>query len=125
LNWLVEERRKIAAKYNSAFSGLKKVIVPFEPSDCKSNWQSYMLFIKKDAGVDRNEVMQELLNRGISSRRGIMTSHRETAYKTENQNLSLPVSESICDNSVILPLYVPMSDEDIETVIKEVVALLN
>ena len=68
--------------------------------------------------VSRNEIMQKMLDDGISTRRGIMTTHRETAYKTECAGLSLPVSENSSDRSIILPLYIPMKDEDIEKVIE-------
>ena len=69
--------------------------------------------------------MERMLEKGISTRRGIMTSHRESAYKNELKNVSLPESEKYADNSVILPLYYPMSTSDIETVIKEVQLLLS
>ena len=36
-----------------------------------------------DAPVTRDELMQELLDRGISSRRGIMAIHRESPYRSE------------------------------------------
>jgi dTDP-4-amino-4,6-dideoxygalactose transaminase len=62
--------------------------------------------------------MQKMLDAGIATRRGIMTSHRETAYKTEYADVSLPVSEDACDNSIILPLYIPMKSEDIKKVIE-------
>ena len=59
-----------------------------------------------------------MLDDGISSRRGIMTTHRETAYKAECAGLSLPISEKSADRSIILPLYIPMKNEDIEKVIE-------
>ena len=46
-----------------------------------------------------------------------MTSHRETAYKKEYEGVSLPVSEKACDQSIILPLFIPMKMEDIQQVI--------
>jgi perosamine synthetase len=58
-----------------------------------------------------------MLDAGISTRRGIMTSHRETAYKEECAGLSLPVSEKASDRSIILPLYIPMKEEDLLMVI--------
>ena len=59
-----------------------------------------------------------MLDAGISTRRGIMTTHRETAYKNEYADAVLPVSENACDNSIILPLYIPMNSEDIKKVIE-------
>ena len=34
--------------------------------------------------VDQKEVMQNLLDQGIATRRGIMCSHREAPYSTES-----------------------------------------
>jgi dTDP-4-amino-4,6-dideoxygalactose transaminase len=69
--------------------------------------------------------MQELLDCGISSRRGIMTSHRETAYKNESTDLTLPVSEDLQDNSIILPLYIPMKENEIRFIIDTFSALVK
>jgi perosamine synthetase len=48
--------------------------------------------------------MQILYDEGIASRRGIMTAHRETAYR-DKSNYELPVSEDLADNSILLPLF--------------------
>jgi perosamine synthetase len=125
LDYIVEERRKIAEKYNSAFSGLKNVRIQIEPKDRKTNWQSYMLYINPENGFDRNLVMSKLLENGISSRRGIMTAHRESAYIKDYNDVKLPISEGLSDNTIILPLYVPMNQKDIDSVIFEVTRLFS
>jgi dTDP-4-amino-4,6-dideoxygalactose transaminase len=117
LDWIVGERRKIANAYNEAFKYIDCFQLPIEKEGYFSNYQSYSVLLKENSPIARNELMQQLLDMGIASRRGIMTSHRETAYKTEYAGLSLPVSEHVSDNSIILPLYVPMSQDDITTVI--------
>ena len=118
LDWIVAERRKIAARYHEAFKDIDFIQLPIEQEGYFSNYQSYSIYLKDDCPVNRNEIMQKMLDDGISTRRGIMTAHRETAYKTECAGLSLPVSEKSCDRSIILPLYIPMKDEDIEKVIE-------
>jgi len=60
-----------------------------------------------------------LLDAGVASRRGIMTSHRETAYKEYSKDEHLPVSEDLADRSIILPLYYPMKEEDVAYVIEK------
>jgi dTDP-4-amino-4,6-dideoxygalactose transaminase len=62
--------------------------------------------------------MQELLNRGISSRRGIMATHRELPYSDSTSNL--PESELVTDNCIILPLYHTMTEEDHDFVIDSI-----
>lgn len=118
LDWIVAERRKIALRYNEAFKDIDHIQLPVEEKGYFSNYQSYSIYLKDDCPVSRNEIMQKLLDAGVSSRRGIMTTHRETAYRTEYAGVSLPVSEKSCDRSIILPLYVPMSNDDIEKVIE-------
>ena len=118
LDWIVSERRKIALQYNEAFKDIDCIQLPVEKEGYFSNYQSYSIYLKDNCPVSRNEIMQKMLDDGISSRRGIMTTHRETAYKTECAGLSLPISEKSADRSIILPLYIPMKGEDIEKVIE-------
>lgn len=125
LDFIIAERRKIAEHYNKAFKNISGVRIPEERENYFTNYQSYALYLIPEGKLTRNQFMERMLEKGISTRRGIMTSHRESAYKNESKNLSLPESEKYADNSVILPLYYPMSTFDIETVIKEVQLLLS
>ena len=61
-------------------------------------------------------VMQAMLDEGISTRRGVMSAHREPAYqreawRAEHRN-ALTTSEEISDDGLILPLFDQMTDED-------------
>jgi len=89
LDWIVEERRKIAFMYHEAFKKIPYIRLPIEKEHYYSNYQSYSVYIGKESPVSRNELMQLMLNDGIATRRGIMTSHRETAYKEYCKNLVL------------------------------------
>lgn len=125
LDWIIEERRKIASVYQNAFKEIKHVRLPVEPDGYFTNWQSYVLYLEPDCHVKRNDLMQKLLDLGISTRRGVMTSHRETAYKNHQLRVPLPVSEDASDNSIVIPLYVPMSNEEISYVVDNVKRLLT
>jgi perosamine synthetase len=119
LDWIVSERRKIAHQYLEAFKNIDTIVLPNEEEGYFSNYQSFSIYLKDNCKIKRNDLMQALLDKGISSRRGIMTSHREKAYLDLGYNISLPISENSCDNSIILPLYIPMEQKDIDTVIHE------
>ncbi len=120
LDWLIEERRKIAHRYHEAFADIDFIRLPHEPKDYFTSYQSYSIYLKRGCPVKRNELMQQLLDLGISTRRGVMTAHREMAYAERCKGLSLPVSEDACDNSIVIPLYVPMSNEETEYVIENI-----
>jgi perosamine synthetase len=66
--------------------------------------------------ADRPAVMQELLDQGIATRRGIMCSHREPCYAGEQSRHDLPQSELAQDHAILLPLYAQMTEEDQVTV---------
>ena len=119
LDWIINERRKIALRYIQELKDIECIKLPVEKEGYFSNYQSFSIYLKKDCPVGRDELMQKLLDAGISTRRGVTTSHRETAYKSEYKNLHLPVSEDAADNSIMIPLYIPMSDEDIDLVISK------
>ncbi len=116
LDWIIEERRKIAFKYIEAFKYIDCIRLPLEKEKYHSNYQSFSVHLKENCPISRNDLMQKLLDAGISTRRGVMTCHRETAYKN-SEHYHLPISESLADNSIIIPLYVPMTDEEIQYVI--------
>jgi len=125
LDWIVEERRKIAQRYLNELSDIVCIRLPREEEGYFTNWQSFSIYLKENAPLTRNELMQALLDKGIASRRGVMTSHRETAYKQHCEGISLPRTEDACDSSIIIPLYVPMSEEDISFVVETLVNLLR
>ena len=119
LDFIVEERRKIAFQYHEAFKDIDTIRLPLEQENYFSNYQSYSIYLKPECKISRNDLMQTLLDKGISTRRGISTAHRETAYKTYQENYSLPVSEDASDRSIVIPLYYPMLQEEIDYVIEQ------
>jgi dTDP-4-amino-4,6-dideoxygalactose transaminase len=125
LDWIVSERRKIAMQYLDAFKDISWIRLPFEQEGYFTNYQSFSIFLEEHCPISRNDLMQKMLDAGIATRRGIMTSHRETAYKQECAGLQLPMSEMASDRSIILPLYVPMKQEDIDQVISTFRALVS
>jgi len=125
LDWIIAERKKIAEQYNKAFKEFDFIRLPALPQGYDTNWQSYILYLKKNSPVKRNDLMQKLLDRGISTRRGVMTSHRESAYKNYKLVAPLPVSEDASDNSIVIPLYVPMTQEEVNYVIYNIREVLS
>ena len=86
--------------------------LPHQPEWALSNWQSYCIRI--DKCHDQRTIMQALLDKNISTRRGIMCAHREPAYP-KGTYLSpgmLTESEQAQEYGIILPLYHQMTESD-------------
>lgn len=119
---ILKKRRDIAGRYNEAFSKIACLRVPRVPEYAVHNYQSYWLEILDNSPVNRNELMQKLLEKGVSSRRGIMAIHKEHCYRM--YNVTLPETERITSNTIILPLYPSMTDEEVQYVIDGVSDIL-
>jgi dTDP-4-amino-4,6-dideoxygalactose transaminase len=114
---ILARRASIANTYNKAFSNIDNIRAPGVPAYALHNYQSYWIEILRKSPVGRDQLMQELLDRGIASRRGIMAIHKEPRYSVHAE--ILPNTERITENTIILPLYPSMTDEEIRRVIDE------
>jgi len=117
LNDMLARRRHLAAHYSERLSQLEWLVPPVVPADCRHNYQSYMVRLENTAPIGRDDLMQELLDRGISTRRGIMAIHREVPYRDVRWDKQLPQTEHITDNTIILPLFHTMTEEEQDYVI--------
>jgi dTDP-4-amino-4,6-dideoxygalactose transaminase len=111
---IIAERRALADRYRELLDGVGGLDLPFEPAWARTNWQSYC--VRLPASCGQRAVMQQLLDAGISTRRGIMCSHREEAYRGLPLPHPLPESEQAQEECILLPLYPGMAPADQERV---------
>jgi dTDP-4-amino-4,6-dideoxygalactose transaminase len=127
---IITRRRELADCYHELLANIPGIHVPHEPEYARSNWQTYL--IRLEDTLDQREVMQALLDLGISTRRGIMNAHREPAYEGEPWRCAgkhpqcdcangtcaaLSQSEAAQEHAIAIPLYVQMTDEEQDRVI--------
>jgi dTDP-4-amino-4,6-dideoxygalactose transaminase len=123
LDGMLARRRELAARYSSLLSALPWLVVPHVPAECRPNYQSYMVRLRSDAPVSRDQLMQELLDRHISTRRGIMAIHREAPYCGACWDAELPVTNLVVETGVILPLFHEMTEEEQDCVIDSIYSI--
>jgi dTDP-4-amino-4,6-dideoxygalactose transaminase len=115
LEAMVAERRSLADQYREALDGVPGLTLPADPPYGTTNYQAYIVRLDDDMPVDRDVVMQELLDQGIASRRGIMAAHLEPAC-AELPAPELPVTDFLTRRSLILPLFHGMEAIHVERV---------
>jgi dTDP-4-amino-4,6-dideoxygalactose transaminase len=113
---ILTRRRTLASRYYQALTGIPGLNPPVNGPDWRPNHQSYPVRVTRDYSLGRDALMQALLERGVSTRRGIMNSHQEPAYAGMGP-LILPHSESARDQTILLPLYDGMAADDQDYVI--------
>ncbi len=120
-------RREIVERYRELLGSVEGLQLPEEPTWARTNWQSFCVSLPR--GSDQREVMQEMLNDGIATRRGIMCAHLEPAYAANRSwrcAAGCGTDESVCTglveseraqkSSIILPLFSEMTEEQQERV---------
>ena len=110
-------RRELAERYNRALQHLSWLATPTAPGNCGHNYQSYMVRLLGDVASRRDAVMQELLEKGISTRRAIMAIHHEAPYCSDRWRRGLEQTEIITSTGLILPLFHQMTNEEQDYVI--------
>ncbi len=113
---IIAARRRLAARYTKLLQDNLGIVTPHEPGWARSNFQSYS--VKLPDRLDQRAVMQAMLDAKIATRRGIMCAHREACY-AGSTHASLKHSEAAQDHCIILPLYPQMTEQEQDTVVKE------
>ncbi len=124
LDEMLAKRRRLAQRYTERLAGLTWLVAPQASSGAKPNYQSYMMRLTSDAPVGRDELMQRLLDRGISTRRGVMAIHREAPHRGDWDRI-LPNTNKVTDSAVILPLFHAMTQEEQDWVIDSIEEIGN
>ncbi|MFF3649318.1 DegT/DnrJ/EryC1/StrS family aminotransferase [Streptomyces sp. NPDC002181] len=116
LDAIVARRRELAARYERLLAGVPGLRPVRDPGHGEANFQSYWVLLTEDYPVGRDELLAVLAEAGISARRGIMASHLEPAYAGHGA-APLPVTERISRDSLILPLFHTMEQDQQDRVV--------
>jgi perosamine synthetase len=128
---IVLERQNLAQRYDEAFAELDLLRTPFKHSDYEHGYQSYpCLFTPRDVSPSsieeinpkRNEWMDELQKKGISTRPATHAVHMLSFYR-EKYQLSpedFPNARAADKCSISLPLFHGMEQSEQDFVIEKV-----
>ncbi|MHC3000558.1 DegT/DnrJ/EryC1/StrS family aminotransferase [Microbacterium sp. HJ5] len=114
---MVARRREIAERYRAAIDEIAGLRAVGDPDCGRGNFQSFWVEVAADYPTGREGLLEALADADISARRGIMASHRQPPFMELTPDAGLPASERLSDNTVILPLYHQLTEEDQDRVI--------
>jgi perosamine synthetase len=114
---ILQYRRLLADEYDRAFEGSPVVRVPVRSANVSWNVQTYAIRLAAFDEQERDAVIGRMFTRGIATRPGVMTIHREPPYA--NPDVRLPVSEQASDCSLMIPLHAAMTLSDAQDVAQE------
>lgn len=97
-------RRKNAWLYNSLLKNTPGVTLPPEEKWAKNVYWMYSILINtKQFGMNRNNLVLELKNKGIDSRRFFYPIHKQPLYASKYKNDKYPVAEGLSLTGLNLP----------------------
>jgi len=113
---LIKGRERIAQKYTARLKRVEGVITPYVMPDARHTWFVYVIRVKE--GIDRDRVMAMLKERGIQTKNYLPAIHLQKFYKDKFKYTEgdFPICEKVSASTIALPLYVGMTDADIEYV---------
>lgn len=120
LETFIAERQSWADFYSKQLKSIAWLRTPFVPKGYKHGWQSFVTFIDESKSpLKRNELMEVLQQKGISTRPGTHAVHMLGVY-AEKYNLKphdFPGAFAANEYSMAIPLHNRMSGEDYEYIV--------
>jgi perosamine synthetase len=135
-NKIMAGRRGGAADYNSKLKDLSWLQLPFAHSDYVHGYQSYVCLFQPEKpslnnveklNAIRNEIMAALEEKGIITRQGThaaaLADYYRNKYAIKREDYPNAYLAELL--TITLPLYYGITPEEIDTVVKETIALFN
>lgn len=110
LDGILADRRRLALRYDGLFASEERLTTPSVPPGHLHTYQSYC--VRLEATLDRSRIMRELAALGIATRRGVMAIHLEPFYRSRLPGLSLPQTERAAAETLLLPLFAGMTEDE-------------
>lgn len=123
LDGFIARRRRLAEKYNQAFSKSPHLIVPYQEPDRQSAWHLYMLCLRLDKmAKTRRQAFEELRAAGIGVHVHYIPLHLQPYYreKFDYKRGDFKEAEAFYDSALTIPLFPGLKDEECEWIISNV-----
>lgn len=122
----IDERNKWAQYYNQHLNEISWLQTPVVPEGYKHGWQSYVTFVDESKSpMSRNEMMEVLQQKGISTRPGTHAVHMLGAYisRYHFKPEDFPGAFAADQFSMAIPLHNKMVKEDYDYIINALKSL--
>jgi dTDP-4-amino-4,6-dideoxygalactose transaminase len=110
----IAERRRLADRYAALLKGESRIELPFEPAGYRHVYQSYT--VRLLSNHSQVHAMTEMAKKNVATRR-VIACHLEGDYRRNQPNLSLPESEAATDRTLLLPMFVGLTEAEQDTIV--------
>jgi perosamine synthetase len=126
LDDMLAGRAAVAALYRQALDGLEELQLPCaDAGGARRGWFVYVVQLPR--GVDRDQTVRALAERGIPSKPYFPAIHLMTFYRERfgHREGEFPVCEDVAARSIALPFFPAMTEGQVDQVATELRAVLG
>jgi dTDP-4-amino-4,6-dideoxygalactose transaminase len=118
-------RARVSARYRESLHGTAGITMPFPDPQAQERSSHHLAVVLLPEGTDRIAVRDRLTEKRIQTSVHYPPIHRFTAYGELGGRRELPRTDAVADRVVTLPLYAALTDEQVDTVVRELVAAVE
>ena len=110
----VQRRQALAARYGAELAGLPLTLPANAPQGDTHAWHLYVVRLRDDAPLERDDAIQALSDRGIGTSVHYVPLHRHPYWRDRYQlaPAMFPHADAAYRAMVSIPLFTAMSDDD-------------
>lgn len=116
LDGIIEERRRWSGWYRGQLAEIDWLQLPQVHPDCDPVWQAFVVVVRGDAPMNRDQLAEYLAERGIETRPGTHAVADLELYR--DLGFDCPNSTLLEFNSLAIPLHNRMTDADYSYVVE-------
>ncbi|MBX3228443.1 MAG: DegT/DnrJ/EryC1/StrS family aminotransferase [Labilithrix sp.] len=119
LPWILSARQARAKRFNELLAGIPGLTLPRTPEGYEHAFQSYVAIVEK-SHEDRDRIALALQAKGIATRQGTHAVHALGYYRAKygTKIEDCPMAWKADRQSMTLPLYATMTDEEQDYVVR-------
>ena len=119
---LRQKREAIAKKYIEAFRNNSNIVLPVIKKDRTTSWHLFVVKVP-----NRDKVIEELKIRGVGCSVHFIPIHKQPYYKNryKYKDSDYPVANRVFNQSLSLPIYPDMSQDEINYVIENLLEVIK
>jgi perosamine synthetase len=120
-------RREIVAYYNTHFSEIDELILPYEETGMDSNFHLYILQVKENSRFDRYDLYNYLRNGDYIPMIHYIPVHLLSYYRKRygHKRGNYPIAENYYDRTISIPLYPSLTDGEVMKVVDDITSFIK
>ena len=125
LDGFVAKRRQNAQQLTKILEKNSKLVLPFESKDRLHSWYLYTARLKDGTETERNQLIEELKNKGIGAEVYYVNPvHQMPFYRENFGSAKLPETEKASKQVFSLPIHPGVTEEQTSFIGETVLSLL-